>query len=285
MTTGIKLYTPGAVERVHYARLNADSGVVAGETGTIAAGSDESMLTHKAFATFTDTPATATPVPIPGDAGNLGDMFVRALESSTGTIAFNAIDNTFQGIAEDLSVLTEGDYEVVGIDDLKTVLNPLGMIINSHATSLETASLNEQGWEVREIFKTTCEKTDDSLSGTDFAPQAQSYNMIHSNITNTMDGVTITDGDYNRTSLRGRRYWAENPVLRHTLIGNAVVTTTVLLETPAAEDGAKVRVWIDGVAKVYTTDFTVVASTKTLTYVVAPSADAEVVISYEYLIG
>lgn len=285
MTTGVKNYAIGAVEAVHYARLDADTNIPQGQTGTIAAGSDESMLTYKGFATFTDTPATAEAVPIQGDAGNIGNMFTRALDSSTGVLAFNTADNTFKATAEDLSLYTDGDYEVVGVDDKKTVLNPLAIIINAHATSMEDASLDEQGWVILEILKTTAEKTDSGLSGTDFNAQAQQYNLIFDSITNDMSGRTITDGNYGRTELRGREYWSENPVQRHTLIGNAVVTTTVLEKTPAAEDGAKVRVTIDGVAKVYTTDYTVVASTKTLTYVAAPGADEEVVIDYEYLIA
>lgn len=284
MTTNVKNYAVGAVESVHYARLDeVTEDYPAGATGTIANASDESMLTYKGFATYSETPANAESVAIQGDAGNLGEMFVRAIESATGSIGFATANLTFQGIAEDLTIHTDGDHEKVGVDDACTVLNPIDMIINSHATSLEAASLNEQGWEVREIHRTTAELGDGSLSGTDFAAQPQNYNLVMSNTTKDMDNRAILNAEYGRTKLRGKRYWSENPVIRHTLLGDAAVVTVTLQETPAAEDGDKVKVYIDGVAQDYTTDFTVVASTKVLTFVAAPAAGEVVIITYEYL--
>jgi hypothetical protein len=157
------------------------------------------------------------------------------------------------------------------------------MVINSHATSLEAASPNEKGWEVRGIWRTTSEKTDENLSGTEFTAQAQSYNLVYEHANQDLETIAVTDPNYNRTKLRGQRYWAENPKLFHTLIGNAIVTTVVLDETPAGENANKVQVSIDGVRKAYTTDYTVSAATKTVTFVAAPAADAVVVIGYEYL--
>jgi hypothetical protein len=284
MTTNIKKYAVGATEKVHYARRSA-SGIPEGLTGTIAAGSDESMSTYKGFAEYTDTPATAEDTPIEGDAGNIGTMFSRSLDNPTGTMTFNALDHDFQATAENLTIYVDGDYDKMPIDDSCTVLNPLCMMINNHATSLEAASLSEKGWEVVEIFKTTAEKTDDSTSGTEFTAQPQGYNLIKENVSVDLNGLAISNTNYGRTSLRGHRYWSENPRQRHTLIGDAIVTTVVLAETPVAENGDKVVVFIDGVKKAYTTDYTVVAATKTVTFVAAPSSNAEVVIVYEYAIS
>jgi hypothetical protein len=284
MTTNVKNYAVGATEKVHYAR-RSESGYPSGLTSTIAAGSDQGMLTYKGFASFTETPATAENVPIQGDAGNLGTMFSRAIDNPEGTLTFNAVDADFQALAEDLTVFSDGDRDKTGIDDGCTILNPLSIILNNHATSLESASLNEKGWEVIELYKVTAEKTDDGTSGTEFSAQPQGYNLVFENVSVDMNVETITNTNYGRTSLRGQRYWAENPVIRHTLIGNAVVTSVVLDETPAAEDGDKVVVYIDGVKKTYTTDYSVVASTKTVTFVAAPAADEEVVIDYEYVIS
>jgi azurin len=283
MTTNIKNYAVGVTEDVRYARRST-SGIPEGTTGALAQGADQGMLRHKGFASLTDTPATAESVPITGDGGNLGTMFSRSIDNSTGTITFNAIDQTFQGVAEDLSVYSDGDHEKIGIDDSSCAeLNDLSMIINSRATSLETASLDEKGWEVIEYFNLTAEKTDHSTSGTEFTAQPQGYNLTFTHASLDMDGVTISNTNYNRTKLRGVRYWSENPVNRHTLIGDGVATTVTLDETPAAENGDKVKVYIDGTAKAYTTDYTVNATTKVVTFVAAPGADEEVVIAYEFI--
>lgn len=283
MTTNIKLYSIGATERVHYARLDTTTeDYPAGDDGVFANGEDQSMLTYKGFATYTDTPANAEAVSIQADAGNIGTMFSRALDNATGTITFATFDAIFQSIVEDLSVYSDDDYEKVGIDDAATVLNKIDMIINSHATSLEAASLDEQAWQVIEIFKATAEKGDSSTSGTDFAAQPQSYNLVFDHATNDMDNVPITDGNYNRTKLRGQIYWSENPIIRHTFIGDNSATTVTLDETPVAETGLKVRMFLDGVQQDYTTDYTVVAATGVVTFVVAPGEGEVVVISYEY---
>jgi hypothetical protein len=284
MTTNVKNYAVGATEKLHYGQRHS-GGYPAGLTGTIAAGSDQGMLTYKGFAAFNETPATAENIPIQADAGNLGTMFSRAIENSEGTLTFNAIDGDFQALAEDLTVFSDGDREKVGIDDSCTVLNPLSLIINNHATSLEAASLNEKGWEVVEIYKTTAEKTDDATSGTEFTAQPQGYNLTFENVSVDLNAATISNTNYGRTSLRGQRYWAENPVIRHVFIGDGVTTTLVLDETPAAEDGDKVVMYTDGVKDTYTTDYSVVAATKTITFVVAPVSNAVVVIDYEYVIS
>ena len=285
MTTNIKLYAIGATERVHYARLDTTTeDFPAGENGILANGEDQGLLTYKGFATYTDTPANAEAQSIEADAGNIGTMFSRALENATGTIAFATFDATFQSIVEDLAVYSDDDYEKVGIDDTATVLNKIAMVINSHATSLEAATLDEQGWAVTEIFRGTAEKGDSSTSGTDFAAQPQSYNLVFDHATEDMDNVTITDGNYNRTKLRGQVYWSENPIIRHTFIGDASTAIVTLDETPIAETGLKVRVFVDGVKLAYTTDYTVVAATGVLTFEAGsiPGAGEVVIIQYEY---
>ena len=285
MTTNIKLYAIGATEKIHYGRLDVvTEDYPAGDDGVLANGEDQSMLTYKGFATYTDTPANAEAVSIQADAGNIGTMFSRALDNATGAMTFATFDAIFQSIVEDLNVYSDDDYEKVGIDDAATVLNKIAMIINNHATSLEAASLDEQGWAVIEIFKTTAEKGDSSTSGTDFAAQPQSYNLVFDHATKDMDNVAITDGNYNRTKLRGQVYWSENPIIRHTFIGDGTTDTVTLTETPIEAAADKIRVKVDGVALTYTTDYAVVPATKILTFEAgAIPANAEVaIIQYEY---
>ncbi len=285
MTTNVKLYSIGATERVHYARLDITTeDFPAGDDGVLANGENQSMLTYKGFATYTDTPANAEAVSIQADAGNIGTMFSRALDNATGTITFATFDAIFQGIVEDLNVYSDDDYEKVGIDDAATVLNKIDMIINSHATSLEAASLDEQAWQVIEIFKATAEKGDSSTSGTDFAAQPQSYNLVFDHATKDMDNAAITDSNYNRTKLRGQVYWSENPVIRHTHIGDGTTDTVTLAETPIESSATKIRVKVDGVALTFTTDYTVVPATKVLTFEVGaiPANEEVAIIEYEY---
>jgi hypothetical protein len=67
--------------------------------------------------------------------------------------------------------------------------------------------------------------------------------------------------------------------------GNAIEDAFTLTQTPAGENGAKVRVYVAGVKKVYTTDYTVVAATKILTFEAGdiPADGAIVVAHLEHL--
>jgi hypothetical protein len=67
--------------------------------------------------------------------------------------------------------------------------------------------------------------------------------------------------------------------------GNAIEDEFTLTQTPAGESGAKVRVYVAAVKKVYTTDYTVVASTKKITFEASdiPADGAIVVAHYEHL--
>jgi hypothetical protein len=72
---------------------------------------------------------------------------------------------------------------------------------------------------------------------------------------------------------------ADNPVMMHAFLGDATETNVILNYTPIA---TKVSVYVNGVKKTLTTDFTVDTSTKTVTFVTAPAPAALVVILHEY---
>jgi hypothetical protein len=72
---------------------------------------------------------------------------------------------------------------------------------------------------------------------------------------------------------------ADNPVMMHAFLGNNAETDVILDYTPIA---TKVSVYVNGVKKTLTTDFTVNTSTKTVTFVAAPAASALVIVLYEY---
>jgi len=101
-------------------------------------------------------------------------------------------------------------------------------------------------------------------------------------------GETISNVNYGLTQAwKSDPYWSPYPITYHTYVGDGGAAQTVTLdETPTAADGDAVQIWDNGSKLVYTTNYTVVTSTKVVTFVGTDPADTQfAVIKYQFTPG
>jgi hypothetical protein len=99
-------------------------------------------------------------------------------------------------------------------------------------------------------------------------------------------GATILDADYGLTQgWQKGPYWSPYPITYQTYIGGGGAAQTVTLsETPAAASGNALQIWDNGTALVYTTNYSVVTTTKVVTFVGTDPAAAHVaVMRYQFI--
>jgi hypothetical protein len=97
-------------------------------------------------------------------------------------------------------------------------------------------------------------------------------------------GTTIND-DFSTCATGVIELNSEYPIDIVAWKGNAAALTFNFPLTPAAANGDKVVVWVDGVLQTYTTHYTVNTTAKTITFVGAPADDAYVVALYQFSAG
>lgn len=97
-------------------------------------------------------------------------------------------------------------------------------------------------------------------------------------------GLSLSDTNNGTTGAPILPMTAEHRLHLHRFTGDGTADDFVLAYTPAS--AAKVHVYVDGVLKTLTTDYTVDTATKTVTFAAGkiPAAAAKIVIFYEHLV-
>jgi hypothetical protein len=255
-----------------------------GTTGTIANGADDGMGRLKLLRDFNLAEPQATSNPIQGDNGASGSFLVSSADAYTGDQVVGAFDQTFATKATGRTIVAYDDHDISVVNQGCYTYADMAFVINSPAKSQEAGSVGESGWDVIEFFAVTAQPlTPARTFQTNFDYQA----ILTLNLTDTfLWGETLATGGFTLTeAYHTDPIWSEYPVTYHTFIGDGAATTVTLDETPAAASGAKVQYWLDGVKKTYTTDYTVVTSTKILTFVAAPGAGEVAIIRYQFVPG
>ena len=112
----------------------------------------------------------------------------------------------------------------------------------------------------------------------------QLIEMIANHVGKTLWGETIITGDFGLTRGWGLEpYLSEWPVFYHTFVGDGATVVFTLDQLPVSADGDALQIWIDGVKKAYTGDYTVVTATGVVTFGAAPGAGAVCVAKVQYV--
>ncbi len=242
-----------------------------GTTGSISAGADDGMQRLQAVSALAVTIPDAPVTYQVGDNQLYGATRGRVLEAIQGNLDMTSRDSDFDAYVDASKVYTEGVMEEwiggVRCQDF----NQIAMLICSRARSNETATLNQKGWEVLELFNVEVQVKETSRSGANQEYLTLSYPFLANDVAYKLTGEAINSTNngksYGAYAVRTSPY----PYYYHTHIGNNADTTVTLDYTPVANSGTYVQLYQDGVAKAYTSDFTV--SGTTLTVASAPPSN------------
>jgi hypothetical protein len=278
MATNIQTLSIHNIEYVFWAIRNGNYPY--GATGTLANGSDAGMVRYRGAASFAVTVPEAPSVPIIGDGGKLGDFKGRVLESTTGVFSANVYDELFHTASEGRNIYTDNQFPAQILSDTCVDYAPMVMVLNSRAQSQETATLGQKGWLVTEVWNVEAQGMMGEMSGVAFEPVVTSFNLTVNSVATEPTGLAVSSTNYGVSRGFIKQYWSENPVHFVTHVGDGTDVAVTLPYTPAANSGAKVSLWQNGVAKTYTTDYTVAGTA--FTFVAAPTAGMVSIIRYEF---
>jgi len=278
MAYNISQWISAGVDRGQWAYRDS-TGYMVGTASTLANGSDSGMgFLYVASAEY--SVPEAEQVNINANDTRLGSFLFASSDASSFTLELGANDMAFIAAAQGTPIVTVGDWDMMQIRPGTLTFNNLILLLTSQAQSYESATVGAAGY--RNLLLPNVRLTYLGATGmTVRGEQTYRFTAVVNAVSVLPWGTafaTVTDGS---TTADGREFISQNRVSMHTHRGNASDTTLTLNYTPAANDGAKVYLWQDGVAKTYTTDYTV--SGTTFTFASAPGAGVKSTILYEHI--
>lgn len=279
MTTGINSFAVSAAKYFFYAVKSGNYPY--GATGTLSNGSDAGMARHKGLASVNLSIPAAPREAILGDGGKLGEFLGAILEASEATVTFNVLDQNYEQAISGALIYADGDFDAQLLST--QCLSPRDMcaVINIKAKSFDAGSVGQDKWLVIELWDYQDRSNFlNEVSGSSYAPVPNTHTLALDETTTEITGLAVNSTNYGVTQAVMKYYWSENPVCFHTHVGNNSDTTLTLDYTPAANSANKVKLWQNGTAKTYTTDFSV--SGTAFTFAAAPTNGMVSVIRYEF---
>lgn len=273
-------YVIGAGFRViHIGQADVDGYFVGGYTAA-AAGADVGSGMERIFGAQTIDLSIPEPtrVTASGDDGPMATFDFSAEDLPANVLELAARSLTFEAFVQGSKVESIDDLDMITAQPSGNDEPPVIVMV------LSRRAKNQSGGKVWET------KIVPSASITPLGAQFQQRNVTsyrYSVSTTTSDrapwGKLLSTSANGATAAPILDIEAENPVMMHAFLGNNTETDVILDYTPVAD--TKVSVYVDGVKKTLTTDYTVNTGTKTVTFVAAPATDALVVVLYEYDAG
>lgn len=279
MTANIEQFTSAGVQLAWWA-LNNSNGYPMGPTGSIANGADSSMSQLQGINSLNLNLQQPRQVNVPGDDGVKSVFFFEPESLPSGDLALGVFDATFVSRSQGTLVYADGDWNVPVLQpDLPTYASMTLMTV-SQGKSSASGSVGQAQWMVKIYPKVQVVPLGDAGLA-----NATDTSFTHALIANKSDklpwGTSFSAANNGTTqaAVYGP-FLSEGKPLLHAHVGDASDTTLTLAKTPSAANGNKVKLWQNGTAKAYTTDYTV--SGTTFTFAAAPGAGVVSIIRYEY---
>lgn len=269
MTDNLNKFNALGAKSCYYAVWHAtSSNYISGTNSALAAGEDSGMDRLLGLSEFTANTPAASSVGVGGDNGNISSFMVTPADAPSGNTVFGAFDQTFDTIATDREIKTEGPHDLIGTSSGCNVFVPVFIVVNSPAYSQESGSIGEAGYQVTEflyVFAQGMSVNTMSLN----TPHDYTHSLTFNDRGVTPWGETITNGNYGRTRLwKIGPYWSTHPVFYHTYDGTGGAAQTFTLDkVPYADDGDALQIWDNGSKLAHTTNYTVSATTGLVTFV------------------
>lgn len=253
------------VDRVYGGVVDEDGDLVGGSLIPPAAGNTTGSLMRRIKGVTAAPLAIAAPdvIDVPGDNGSEGSFTLPSLtapsfqmENSVFSMFMQALQDgtlTFDDVDIQMGVLQPADY------------NPPDMcfVLQSPSKKKGTGVEGLKAWSGYFVPLATAV----AMGRDNFATRTASVNrqQITPNVATKMfDGLAINTDDFGTEGGRVIPFTSDYPIVFQRFTGNGTEDTFVLGVTPAAANTVRVRV--DGVLKVLTTDYTVDLETRELVF-------------------
>lgn len=258
-------------------------GYLMGTTGSISNGSDAGMGRLNGVNSVGLTIPEARAVVYEGDNGTKGVQLINPNTAPEGAIVTSIADLTFQTQAQSLSTRTLGDTVTQMLGPRCPTFKTLCLIVNSPGLDQTAGNVGQAGWHAYIFFKTQVQPQSGTLENGN--PAAFSHKTVATYADTAFWGEALpaSSGWGTLSGLILDMGWGAYPWTAHTFVSNASATTFTLDETPSAANGNALMIWKNGVLLTYTTDYTVVTATKTVTLAAAGSAGDKYECLYKYV--
>lgn len=221
-------------------------------------------------------------IPVPGDDGVLGSIGFDSDAPTEFIITTGLFDLDLQALIQGTKVEAVGDINFGVVRPTAAEALNATIIVQSKAFKYDVGLRGQKAWHgyiypavnLRFLGRETFEGRTAAVNR---------FQVTANQGTHKFWGDTFTDQVNGSDSMTAQEFISDNPLVAERITGDGSVVTFNLLNTPIT--AAKTNVWINGVKQVATTDYTVSAANKTITFGVAPANDAVVVLLYEYAIG
>lgn len=280
MAVNVKKGAASGALRVEYGVVD-DTGYLVGSTATAPtagaqAGSGMAQLTG--VKNFPFAPAEAQRNNVTGDDGPIAQFLYDPVELPSGQVEFAVFDMTFEALIRGMLVDDVGDMSIVAVGPESTTFEDMIMVVQGQAKSQASGSVGAGMYEGLIIARANLS----SMSRNAFQERTEAaylYTMIANKAEAYPWGEDITVG-LGIGKADGFRF--SSPWLRHMQrwTGNNTEDEFTLDATPGEASGNCVPVWVNGVLKTYTTDYTVIGTPlATIKFEAAaiPAASAKIV--------
>lgn len=285
MTDNLNKYNAIGASLMHYAVWHATQpNYISGTNSALANGEDSGMDRLLGISDFGATTPPATSVGRGGDNGNISSWMVSSTDAPSGNTVFGAFDQTFDTIAMDKTIKTEGPDDLSVTSSSCNVFVPIFFVINSPGYSQESGSIGEAGFTVQEFLYVFAQGTSVNTTSIN-TPHDYTHSLTFNDRGLTPWGETITNGNYGRTrAWKFDPYWSTHAVFYHTYVGDGGAAQTFTLdELPYVDSAVGLQVWEAGTKLTHTTNYSVNISTGLVTFVgTDPAAAAVTVCKLKY---
>lgn len=282
-TLGIKRLIAAGAEYAKYGLYDSD-GLICGQAGVLATSADSGFgrwyaikkldLGIPEYARITQT----------GDDIAQGSMLFPSADPVTLAIQTGVLDQDVEVGLDTSKLETIDNYYMQSIAPQISDL-PLAMLLVG--VKMKSKTSNQSGY-LNYLF-TECQI---AQGGPDAIAERTFENYDYTGFANPVDKnpwqVALSLATHGTLFNVGVKWTSKNPVNIHNFKAPASLNPSFTVDdTPAAESGKAMKIWknVAGVVTplVYTTDFAVVASTKTVTLVGTPVLDTHYFVLYEHL--
>lgn len=216
-------------------------------------------------------------VPVSGDDEPLVTFSFASEELPNGVLGMAVRDLDFEALAQGTLA------EIIG--DLKAgALNPGGqanptmmLLLQREAKKFEGNTKGPAGWEVLLIPASEITPLGSEINQRQF--NEYQYAISISKAARAIYGATYTEGLRGTTEMAIEPIFSDNPIMIEGGYGDGATTIYTLSYTPVAGTAAKLHIYVNGVKRALSTNYTV--SGRTVTFTVAPASGAHIGIMYE----
>lgn len=230
-----------------------------GADGAISNGNIEMMARARAFQSFGVTQNVPAQKTLLADGGIFHAYRPQPTEPVTGDMGFLALDQDLRKQAMGLTAFTEGEHVTQLMINNCFDYGKLCLVLNYKADIYDssTGTVTQGKWWVEEYFDAEVFPQQPGGSGNpNDDPQPWTYATLFKEPSKTLNGVTITNGNYGATKGFGRMYSSDNPVIYGTVVGDNSTTEFTIPSDydPIGAAATYIQCWDDGVEQTYGTD-------------------------------